>query len=338
MIFLVAILFGLLIFLWCVCNKLKNENNDYHHLYCSIDAAEEVLNSVKKEVAEAENKCAELQKQRDEVTSELQDIKTEIRVKKDNLEANMTMLREAAEKELQASNEAEKAKLRLDYEKQKQVFINQVAAAEQDSQKQIERINLSLQQVKESSEQEQIRYNSLSQEARDKYLSVIQSFKELEDQNESHKIQIKEADKQDIQYLLDTVAPHIIHKDTLYKLIWSEYIQTPTNEMLDRILPSRECAGIYKITNLNNKRAYIGRSTNVKKRLQDHIKSAIGISSIADQWVHHVMLEDGIWNFSYELLEECSKDKLGEREKYYIDFFDTQRYGYNQIGGSAFKG
>jgi excinuclease UvrABC nuclease subunit len=40
--------------------------------------------------------------------------------------------------------------------------------------------------------------------------------------------------------------------------------------------------GIYKITNINTGKPYIGKSTNIKKRLQDHFKSAVGIQSIAD--------------------------------------------------------
>lgn len=52
------------------------------------------------------------------------------------------------------------------------------------------------------------------------------------------------------------------------------------------------------------------------------------------------MREEGLWNFSFELLEECAKDQLGDREKYYIDFFQSNQpqFGYNVASGSAFKG
>lgn len=103
--------------------------------------------------------------------------------------------------------------------------------------------------------------------------------------------------------------------------------------MLDFILPQRDCAGIYKITNDRNKKSYIGRSTSVRKRLTDHVKSAIGISTIAEQRIHEIMREEGIWNFSFELIEECEKEKLNEREKYYINFFSTEKLGYNQKAG-----
>lgn len=49
------------------------------------------------------------------------------------------------------------------------------------------------------------------------------------------------------------------------------------------------------------------------------------------------MRDEGLWNFQFELLEECDKSKLGEREKYYIEFFQTQKYGYNAVAGSSFK-
>jgi hypothetical protein len=33
------------------------------------------------------------------------------------------------------------------------------------------------------------------------------------------------------------------------------------------------------------------------------------------------MLEDGVENFTFEIVEECSALKLTEREKYYTDIF-----------------
>ena len=87
------------------------------------------------------------------------------------------------------------------------------------------------------------------------------------------------------------------NKEIINKLIWTEYISGASKDMLDAILPSKECSGIYKITNINSKKSYIGRSTNVYKRLQDHIKSSCGISTIADQKVHHAMRDEGLWNF-----------------------------------------
>ena len=35
----------------------------------------------------------------------------------------------------------------------------------------------------------------------------------------------------------------------------------------------------------------------------------------------------------YSWIEECDKDKLNEREKFYIQFFSTEQLGYNQKAG-----
>lgn len=45
------------------------------------------------------------------------------------------------------------------------------------------------------------------------------------------------------------------------------------------------------------------------------------------------MEKDGVQNFTFELLEEVPKDKLTEREKYWINFYDSKSYGLNMREG-----
>lgn len=166
------------------------------------------------------------------------------------------------------------------------------------------------------------------------YTSLISSYQIANEESDARRhVQISLATREDIDFMLNYVSSRLKNPTIISKLIWSEYFQKPTNDMLDFVLPSRDCAGIYKITNDETKEAYIGRSVSVRKRLTDHIKSALGIDTIADQHVHQVMREKGIWNFTFELIEECPREKLNEREKYYIEFFHTDQYGYNQKAG-----
>lgn len=194
-----------------------------------------------------------------------------------------------------------------------------------------------IEEVKKNSEISIAEWTEKAEDAREKYLSVMETLRAEEESDETHMLQLPQTVRDDMSYLIETVVPRLNNKEVVNKLIWSEYIQSPTKDMLDAILPSKECPGIYKITNINTKKSYIGRSTNVYKRLQDHIKSSCGIATIADQKIHHAMRDEGIWNFHFDLLEECEKSKLGEREKYYIEFFQTQKYGYNAVAGSSFK-
>ena len=166
------------------------------------------------------------------------------------------------------------------------------------------------------------------------YASLISSYQIANEESDVRRhVQISLTTREDIDFMLNYVSSRLKNPTIISKLIWSEYFQKPTNDMLDFVLPSRDCAGIYKITNDETKEAYIGRSVSVRKRLTDHIKSALGIDTIADQYVHQVMREKGIWNFTFELIEECPREKLNEREKYYIEFFHTDQYGYNQKAG-----
>lgn len=194
-----------------------------------------------------------------------------------------------------------------------------------------------IEEVKKNSEISIAEWTEKAEDAREKYLSVMETLRAEEESDETHMLQLPQTVRDDMSYLVETVVPRLNNKEVVNKLIWSEYIQSPTKDMLDAILPGKECPGIYKITNINTKKSYIGRSTNVYKRLQDHIKSSCGIATIADQKIHHAMRDEGIWNFHFDLLEECEKSKLGEREKYYIEFFQTQKYGYNAVAGSSFK-
>ena len=52
-------------------------------------------------------------------------------------------------------------------------------------------------------------------------------------------------------------------------------------ELINRVHLKDE-PGIYKLTNIDSGKAYVGKSTNLKNRVVDHFKSAIGIKSIAD--------------------------------------------------------
>jgi hypothetical protein len=45
------------------------------------------------------------------------------------------------------------------------------------------------------------------------------------------------------------------------------------------------------------------------------------------------MQKDGLENFTFELVEEVPKDKLTEREKYWINFYGSKEYGLNERNG-----
>lgn len=41
------------------------------------------------------------------------------------------------------------------------------------------------------------------------------------------------------------------------------------------------------------------------------------------------MMEIGVENFTFEIIEECPKEKLNERELYWQDYFGAKEFGYS---------
>lgn len=148
-------------------------------------------------------------------------------------------------------------------------------------------------------------------------------------------IQVPDEYKEDINFLIITVSQKIQHPDIINKLVWAEYVKPYIDGTFKRV-GIEDKPGIYKITNINTGKCYIGKSTNVKKRIADHFKSSIGIKTIADQAVHHEIWKTGFWNWTIEVIIYCEKEQLNELEKYYIDFFKSQEFGYNKnVGGGG---
>lgn len=272
----------------------------------------------------------ELKEQKRRLSNELQDTQTKV----DELRKEKNVLTQLLEQQKDFTDKQEEtiANLRKSYETRYkmeenlgQAKLQEIAAKYNDQkEKQQKTYEESLAVLEEQWKDEYSRYMAAIRSAQN-------SLDESEENAKRH-IHLADNEKEDIAFLFSNVANRLSNPNVLYKLIWSEYVQKPASEMVKFVCPI-DCAGIYKITNDKNKKAYIGRSVSVRKRLNDHIKSAIGIDTIADQYIHQVMREEGIWNFTFELIEECEKDKLNEREKYYISTFQTEQFGYNQKAG-----
>lgn len=156
--------------------------------------------------------------------------------------------------------------------------------------------------------------------------------RQVEEQQDFYRVLLDENAISDMQILL-SIREKLISHENLDKLIYDGYIAKPANEMIKRVLNGRAPSGIYKITRIKTGEIYIGKSTDIKKRWGEHCKTAYGVGTIAHSILHTTIRRDGIENFTFELLEEVPKDKLTEREKYWINFYDSKKYGMNEREG-----
>lgn len=87
--------------------------------------------------------------------------------------------------------------------------------------------------------------------------------------------------------------------------------------------------GIYKITNLLNNQVYVGQSWNIQRRWREHKNPRDTRLKIS-----RAILKYGVNNFKFEILEETCKDKLNEREIFWIKELNTfSPNGYNLTTG-----
>lgn len=187
-----------------------------------------------------------------------------------------------------------------------------------------EQINNEVNELKSELEEFRLRRAAINEE--------ILRQKQIEEQQDFYRIQLDPNEIGDIEILRDT-ARRLQRPEIINKIIWSGYYQKPLAELRKRLLPNGDISGVYKITRLKTNEIYIGQTTSIDKRWQEHVKSALGVGTLASSQLHRVMAADGCENFTFEILEETPKDKLRERESYYIDFYDSKNYGLNSVRG-----
>ena len=98
--------------------------------------------------------------------------------------------------------------------------------------------------------------------------------------------------------------------------------------------------GIYKIVNNINGKIYIGQSDNIARRWRQHRNRASFSTNDEHIVLYRAIKKYGINNFSFEVVEECSREQLNEKEKYYIKLYNSEvPNGYNLTSGgnSSFK-
>ena len=161
--------------------------------------------------------------------------------------------------------------------------------------------------------------------------------KEIQENKDFYCLIPTENDKDDI-HRLERVKKDLHNHRILSMLIWQTFFQKNMTSLCNNVLGTKTVTGIYKITNLNNNMCYIGQAVDIASRWKEHAKCGLGIDTPAGNKLYAAMKSDGIWNFSWELLEKCDRVDLDEKEKYYISLYQSYEFGYNSNKGNSKKG
>ena len=95
-------------------------------------------------------------------------------------------------------------------------------------------------------------------------------------------------------------------------------------------------AYIYKITNLKNNKCYIGKTLkSIEKRWEEHCHDYLRRNE-EKRPLYSAMKKYGTKNFKVEEIEQCNENIVNEREKYWIEYYDSFKKGYNAtLGGDG---
>ena len=184
------------------------------------------------------------------------------------------------------------------------------------------------------SEQVSMKREALTKEIQDyenKQKEILARFKEDEEKRQQadfYRVKINDVEKKDIVQLKQ-LALNFSKPNVIYKLLYEVYYKTKIEELFKRVLGDKATkGGIYKITNISNQKIYIGRTTKYIDRWRTHAKRGCNIDRINGQ-LYDAMFEEGLENFTWEIVEVCPKEEQSEKEKYWISFYKSDEYGYN---------
>ena len=267
----------------------------------------------------------------EEKKQEVQQIENDISARKVMLKAlddNINSQREYVDRYIQDVKEEKLKNLEKQIQQEAIVMTREAQAKyNEEVQKigeQTEQAKKELNKILDSISEYQTKQETINQE--------ILRRRELEEKHDFYRVCLSEEAISDIN-LLQATRQNLKKPEIIDKIIYDNYVAKPVLEMIKRVLQNSTCSGIYKITCQETKEVYIGKSTDVKNRWQQHCKTAFNCGTIASSVLHRKMQQYGIENFTFELLESVPKDQLSEREKFYINFYKSKEVGLNERNG-----
>lgn len=151
---------------------------------------------------------------------------------------------------------------------------------------------------------------------------------EIKDNKDDYRLIPSESDLADSRKL-EIVKRELNKPRIICMLIWQTYWQPLAKKQFPLILQAKTKTGIYKITNQITDECYIGQAVDVYKRWCEHCKCGLGIDTPPGNKLYKAIQEYGLDNFTFELIEECNTLELNEKERYFIDLYQADTFGYN---------
>ena len=274
----------------------------------------EVLN---REITKLEHECSSLISRKDEIFND-------IRVLQQQAE-------ESAEAVYKKSYELANEKMDQAAEKMSKKYRDLEQKAEKEYQILLADYSNNFLQEIENKKAELNDINNQISDLTAKLTSMVEANKraeEVKNKKDFYRLNLPDVDIEEIKKLR-SVSQYLRDSEPLNKVIWKVYYEKPYTDLIGRVIGNGIHTGIYKITNIENQMCYVGQAANIADRWKQHIKRGIGAETPTRNKLYPAMLEKGVENFTFEIIEEVERNKLNEREDYWQEYFHAKEFGYS---------
>lgn len=284
--------------------EIEKKTNDLQNLSKDISSRSNDLYQIKSEIFHQDNLIKEMTARNEELVSYYQNLKK-------SYDENKEQLRAQCEQELQKISDEYKDKY----------LVLQKEFAEQFKEDN---------QLKIKASQELSDHLASLKSNVDLAVAQAKAHSEEKNFNNFHRLQLSDEALVDIREL-EELMPRLSNEanGAIAKVIWKVYYEKPYSDLCGRVVGNSKKTGIYRITNINNSMCYVGQAVDIAERWKQHIKRALNAEPRTQNKLYPAMYKEGIDNFTFEILEECSPTVLNEREDYWQDFYQAKEYGYS---------
>lgn len=324
--------------LLCACGIILGAGLVYVALSPKVKHTQEIDNQIikqnqeaKQELNQTQEKLKYLKTNYDEKYQEFYQLRTE-------LEKEQQMAENSAKTYYDKMMDIYKQKLQYSLDKEKEDYQNSILSYQEEYLKVLDESSESFQQKLQDLHQQTI----FQQEQLDKLTAqvsvesstaqaAVEANKRIAEQalqKDFYKLVLSSADLEEIEELRKC-GRHLRNPEPLNKVIWKVYYENPYTNLIGRVVGSGIHCGIYKITNLQNGMCYVGQAVDIASRWRQHIKRGLGAETPTKNKLYPAMAEIGVENFSFEIIEECPREQLNDREDYWQDFFKAKEFGYS---------
>lgn len=294
--------------------KIKKENEDIESQNQRLQIKQTIL---QKQIVDEETKYNTISARREEAKKSLNDLKEQsAQAAEEFYESARQLAQSSFDKEIENMSNA----LDEEREKIKQLYTQTLeesafAFLQEINEKKVELDKLSTDLEKE-------------QKNVDVAIEAAKRRQKMEDQQDFYRIKLSYDDINEIKRLRE-VLPYLRDKTPLNKVIYKVYYEKPLSDMIGRVVGAGQHTGIYKITNIDLQKCYVGQAVDIANRWRQHVKRGVGAEDWTRNKLYPAMYELGVENFTFEIVEECERSKLNEREDYWQEFFHAKDYGYS---------